>query len=42
MFLHVLASGIQLSGDNPNVPPLGTIIGIGMIVAIIVLRRRGR
>lgn len=33
---------IQLSGSNPNIPPLGTFLGIGLIVAIVFLARRRR
>jgi hypothetical protein len=33
---------IQFSGSNPNMPPLGTWLGIGMIVLIIFMARRGK
>ena len=32
---------IQLSGSNPNVPPLGTLVGLGMLIFIIAGLKKG-
>ena len=40
--IHVLA--VQLSGSNPDVPPLGALLGVALLVLIFLSagRKRGR